>query len=257
MSERRVAIDVSADIGERVGSPGRAHDGHILEYISSASIACGFHAGDAKSMRETVTLCAGAGVAIGAHPSYLDKEGFGRVETHLSTVEIRRHVGLQVVMLSDICRAMNVTLRFVKPHGALYNRAATDPAAADAIASAINEIDRSLTLLGLAGSEMIRAAARFGLPVAREAFLDRAYTPQGTLLPRTVPGAVFTDPDVVVRRAINLVNDNILYAVDGTPLRIVADSLCLHGDGDHSIKFAAAVRKGLEAEGVDVAAFAA
>ncbi len=208
-------------------------------------------------MRETVTLCAGAGVAIGAHPSYLDKDGFGRIETQLSTVEIRRHVGLQVVMLSDICRAMNVRLRYVKPHGALYNRATTDPAAADAIASAMSEIDRSLTLLGLAGSEMIRAAARFGLPVAREAFLDRAYSPQGTLIPRTVPGAVFTDPEVVVQRALDLVHDNILYAVDGTPLRIVADSLCLHGDGDHSIEFADAVRTGLEAEGIDVAAFAA
>lgn len=257
MSERRTAIDVSADIGEREGSAGRTHDGRILEYISSASIACGFHAGDAKSMRETVTLCAGAGVAIGAHPSYLDKEGFGRIETNLSTVEIRRHVGLQVVMLSDICRAMNVQLRFVKPHGALYNRAATDPAAADAIASAISEIDRSLTLLGLAGSEMIRAAARFGLPVAREAFLDRAYTPQGTLLSRNTPGAVFTDPDAVVKRALDLVNDNVIYAVDGTPLRIVADSLCLHGDGTHSIEFAAAVRRGLEAHGIDVAAFSA
>lgn len=257
MPERRVAIDVSADIGERDGSAGRAHDGHILEYISSASIACGFHAGDAKSMRETVTLCAAAGVAIGAHPSYLDRDGFGRVETHLSSVEIRRHVGLQVVILSDICRAMNVQLRFVKPHGALYNRAAADPAAADAIASAISEIDRSLTLLGLAGSEMIRAAARFGLPVAREAFLDRAYSPQGTLIPRNVPGAVFTDPEVVVQRALDLIQDNILYAVDGTPLRIVADSLCLHGDGEHSIEFAKAVRRGLEAEGLDVAAFAA
>lgn len=257
MSEKRVAIDVSADIGERNGSAGRTHDGHILEHISSASIACGFHAGDAKSMRETVTLCAGAGVSIGAHPSYLDKEGFGRVETHLSTVEIRRHVGLQVVMLYDICRAMKVRLRFVKPHGALYLRAATDPAAADAIASAISEIDRSLTMLGLAGSEMIRAAARFGLPVAREAFLDRAYSPQGTLLSRTVDGAVFTDKNVVVQRALDLVRDNVLYAIDGTPLRIVADSLCLHGDGEHSMVFASAVRKALEAEGVDVAAFSA
>ncbi len=208
-------------------------------------------------MRETVTLCVGAGVAIGAHPSYLDKDGFGRVETHPGTLEIRRYVGLQVVMLSDICRAMNVRLRFVKPHGALYNRAATDPAAADAIASAISEIDRSLTLLGLAGSEMIRAAARFGLPVAREAFLDRAYTPQGTLLPRTVPGALITDPALVVERALSLVNHNILYAVDGTPLRIVADSLCLHGDSEHSIEFAMEVRRGLEAEGIDVAAFSA
>lgn len=257
MAEKRVSIDVNADIGELDGSPGRAHDGRLLEYVSSASIACGFHAGDAKSMRETVTLCAGAGVAIGAHPSYLDKDGFGRVETHLSTVEIRRHVGLQVVMLSDICKAMNVRLRFVKPHGALYNRAATDAAAADAIASAISEIDRSLTMLGMAGSEMIRAAARFGLPVAREAFLDRAYTPQGTLVPRTVPGAVFTDPKVVVQRALDLVRDNLLYAIDGTPLRIVADSLCIHGDGDHSIQFAAAVRAGLEAEGLDIAAFSA
>lgn len=257
MAERRVAIDVNADIGERDGSLGRAHDGHLLEYISSANVACGFHAGDAKSMRETVTLCAGAGVAIGAHPSYLDKDGFGRVETRLSTVEIRRHVGLQVVMLADICRAMNVRLRFVKPHGALYNRAATDPAAADAVASAVSEIDRSLTLLGLAGSEMIRAAARFGLPVAREAFLDRAYTPQGTLLPRSIPGAVFTDTQVVVQRALDLVHDNLLYAVDGTPLRIVADSLCLHGDGEHAIEFAAAVKERLESEHVDVAAFVA
>jgi UPF0271 protein len=257
LAEKRVSIDVNADIGERDGSPGRAHDGRLLEYVSSASIACGFHAGDAKSMRETVTLCAGAGVAIGAHPSYLDKDGFGRVETHLSTVEIRRHVGLQVVMLSDICRAMNVRLRFVKPHGALYNRAATDPAAADAIASAISEFDRSLTMLGMAGSEMIRAAARFGLPVAREAFLDRAYTPQGTLVPRNVPGAVFTDPKVVVQRALDLVRENLLYAIDGTPLRIVADSLCIHGDGDHAIQFAAAVRAGLEEEGLDIAAFSA
>lgn len=257
MSESRVAIDVSADIGERDGSVGRAHDGHILEYVSSASVACGFHAGNAKSMRETVMLCAGAGVAIGAHPSYLDRDGFGRVETHLSTVEIRRHVGLQVVMLSDICRAMKVRLRFVKPHGALYTRAATDPAAADAIASAISETDRSLTLLGLAGSEMIRAAARFGLPVAREAFLDRAYTPQGTLVSRSVRGAVFTDVETVVQRALGLVHDNIVHAIDGTPLRIVADSLCLHGDGDHSIEFARAVRHALEAEGIDVAAFSA
>lgn len=257
MIDTRVAIDVSADIGEREGPHGRAHDGKILEFISSASIACGFHAGDAKSMRHTVTLCASAGVAIGAHPSYLDKEGFGRVETYLSTVEIRRHVGLQIVMLADICRSLKVPLRFVKPHGALYNRATTEPGAADAIASAISDVDRSLTLLGLAGSEMIRAAARFGLPVAREAFLDRAYTPQGTLVSRQVPGSVFTDPDIVVRRAITLVREKVIHAIDGTPLRVVADSLCLHGDGQQSIAFATAVRRGLEAEGVDVAAFVA
>lgn len=257
MAEKRVAIDVSADIGEREGPPGRAHDGKILEFISSASIACGFHAGDARSMRHTVTLCAGAGVAIGAHPSYLDKEGFGRVETHLSAMEIRRHVGIQIVMLGDICRSLKVPLRFVKPHGALYNRAVIDPAAADAIASAVSDTDKSLTLLGLAGSELIRAGARFGLPVAREAFLDRAYTPQGTLVSRRVPGSVLTDPAVIIKRAIALVRDKTIHAIDGTRLRIVADSLCLHGDGPNSVKLAAAVRKALDVAGVDVAAFVA
>lgn len=202
-------------------------------------------------------LCAAAGVALGAHPSYLDRARFGREETDASPVEIRRHVGLQVVMLSDICRGMGLRLRFVKPHGALYNRAARDTVAADAIAKAVSEVDKTLTILALAGGELVRAASRFGLNVAREAFVDRAYTPQATLLSRNRPGSVYTDPATVVRQAVMIARDRLVYAIDGTPLSIAADSLCLHGDGPNAIVFAAAVREALAREGIELASFAA
>jgi UPF0271 protein len=170
---------------------------------------------------------------------------------------VRRHVALQIVLLSDICKTATARLRYVKPHGALYNRAAIDQGIADAVADAVSSVDPSLTLLGLVGSEMITAAARFGLPVAREAFLDRAYTPQGRLVPRSVEGSTLIDTKQVLDRAMQLVRDRTVDAIDGSRIHIAADSLCLHGDGPHAIEFAALVREALETNGIDIASFVA
>jgi UPF0271 protein len=240
-----------------VGTSRLADDISILEVVSSASIACGFHAGDAMSMRETVRAANERGVAIGAHVSYPDLPGFGRRELRLDTTEISRHVRAQINSLSNVCAAENARVRYVKPHGALYNRAARDGEAAAAVVRAIRDTRPELTLLGLAGSEMARAAATAGIRFASEAFVDRAYTAQLRLVPRDEPGALIENIDEAVTRAVILVQRKMMTTIEGAEVPLIAESLCVHGDTTAALEIVRALRLALEATGANVAPFAA
>ena len=249
-------IDLNADLGEGFGHSRMSEDEALLDVVSSANIACGFHAGDATTMRDTVRAAASRGVAIGAHPSYPDIPGFGRRELGLSAKEIRFHVAYQLRAFHDICVAENAKLSYVKAHGALYNRAARDSSAATAIAQAVRDVNPSLVLLGLAGSEMARAAARASLMFAAEAFADRAYKHDGTLVPRQEPGAIIHDVQTAVERAITLVKSETVAADDGATLAVVAQSLCVHGDNPDALPLLRELRAALESSGVRIAPFA-
>ena len=252
-----LTIDLNADLGEGFGRSRLWEDEALLDLVSSANIACGFHAGDAMTMRDTVIAAKVRGVTIGAHPSYPDIPGFGRRELGLAPKEISLHVAHQIRILRDVCGAEGAKLSYVKPHGALYNRAALDTEAAAAIVKAIREVESSLTLLGLAGSEMARAAERGGIAFASEAFVDRAYKPDGTLVPRGESGAVIQDVKSAVQRAVMLVKGKTITADDQSELRISAQSLCVHGDNPDAAATLRALRARLEDSGVTIAPFAA
>lgn len=253
----RPTIDLNADLGEGFGHSRQTEDEALLDLVSSANIACGFHAGDATTMRDTVRAAASRGVVIGAHPSYPDIPGFGRRELGLSPKEIQFHVAYQLRTFREICLSENAKLSYVKAHGALYNRAARDSSAAAAIAQAICEVDPSLVLLGLAGSEMAEAATRSRLRFVPEAFADRAYKRDGSLVRRQEPGAVIRDAQTVAERAITLAKTNTVVADDGTALRVVAQSLCVHGDNPDALPLLCQLRATLESSGVRIAPFAA
>jgi len=248
------SIDLNADMGEGFGRY-RLNDEPLFDLVTSASIACGFHAGDPIVMRETVAGALRRGVTIGAHPGYPDLLGFGRREMAATPDEIHDYVAYQVGALHGICAAAGGRLRYVKPHGALYNRAARDESAADAIARAVSAVDGSLALLGLAGSAMIAAAERAGIRPVSEAFVDRAYRADGTLVPRSESGAVLSDVERVAERALLIVLEGKVRAIDGSVIELKAESLCTHGDGPHAVAIVGAVRQRLEAAGVSVAAF--
>lgn len=252
-----LTIDLNADLGEGFGTVRLADDLELLDLVSSANVACGFHAGDAVTIRDTVRAARERGVSIGAHPSYPDIPGFGRRELGLSPREIEHHVTQQLHTVCDICAAQGAKMVYVKPHGALYNRAAWDPKAAEAICRAVTATDRSLTLLGLPSSEISRAAEDAGIRFANEAFVDRAYTPAGRLVPRSEPGAVIHDVESAVTRALSLVHDGNLVASDGARLRIDAQSLCVHGDNVDASAILRRLRRSLEESGVRIAPFAA
>jgi len=252
-----LTIDLNADLGEGFGNSRESADEELLDSVSSANIACGFHAGDAVTMRQTVRAAKSRGVAIGAHPSYPDVPGFGRRELGLSPREIEHHVTYQLQALTEICASEDARLVYVKPHGALYNRAVRDPQAAKSIVRSIRAVNSTLTLLGLPSSEMSRAAEDGSIRFANEAFVDRAYASDGTLVPRTEPNAVLHDVDDAVRRAITLVSDGRLAAADGTELHINAQSLCVHGDNPDSAAMMRQLRTRLEKAGVRIAPFAA
>ncbi|HEU5170254.1 MAG TPA: 5-oxoprolinase subunit PxpA [Gemmatimonadales bacterium] len=249
-------VDLSADLGEGFGTWDRGVDAELLGLVSSASIACGFHAGDPVRMRRTAALARRHGVAIGAHPGYPDLLGFGRREVAATPEEIAAYVLYQVGALQACAAAEGARVRYVKPHGALYSRAAREPAVAGAIADAVRRVDPGLALLGLAGSALVDAARAAGLRPVPEAFLDRGYAPDGTLLPRDRPGALLDDAGVVAERAVRLVRDHVVAAADGTELRVNAESLCVHGDGAHAAALLRAVRARFLTEGVAVTAFA-
>jgi UPF0271 protein len=251
----RLAVDLNADMGEGFGRY-RLNDDALLATVTSASIACGFHAGDPVVMRETVTNAAGRGVTIGAHPGYPDRVGFGRRDLAVTPSEVEAMVVYQIGALQAVCVAAGAHLRFVKPHGSLYNRAARDSAIADAIARAVRSVDSSLILLGLAGSALIEAAARVGIRGVSEAFVDRAYRRDGTLVPRTEPGAVLEGESAVADRALRMVETGTVLSADGAVVHIRAESLCTHGDGPDAVAIVRAVRTRLEQAGVSVASFA-
>jgi UPF0271 protein len=242
-----VRIDLNADVGESIGD-----DEGVVPAVSSANVACGFHAGNPAIMRTTVQLSRRHGVAVGAHPSFRDMEGFGRREMHVEAAELENLIEYQIRALSAIASEEGVRLSHVKPHGALYNMAARDAGMANAIARAVRTVDPSLVLFGLSGSELTAAGQRAGLRVASEVFADRGYRPDGTLAPRGTPGAVLTDVAEVVRRAIAMATGQGVAAVDGTSVSVRADTLCIHGDTPGAAALARAVRAGLAAAGIEV-----
>jgi len=241
-----VSVDLNCDLGESFGRYGLGEDAAMMALITSANLACGFHAGDPDVMARTVELVKQHGVALGAHPGYADLQGFGRRQISLTPGEIRNMIIYQLGALDAFARVADVPLVHVKPHGALYNLAAVNWEAADAIAQAVFDFDRTLILVGLAGSLLIKAGETIGLSVVNEGFPDRAYLPDGQLMPRDQQGAVIHDPLAVAENALILVKNGI--RVGGEKISI--DTLCLHGDNELAVENARAVRKILSAEGV-------
>jgi len=252
-----LTIDLNADLGEGFGRWQVADEHDVLPLVTSASVACGFHAGDPLTMRRTVALARRHGVAVGAHPGYRDLVGFGRRDLGASPQEITADVVYQIGALAAVCRAEGVPLRYVKPHGALYNRAVVDAAAADAIAEGVRLADPSLALLGLAGSALVAAAERAGLRAVGEAFADRAYLAGGRLAPRGRPGAVLDDAGAAVRQALDIVREGRVRTLDGATHELAAGSLCVHGDNPHAPALLRALRAAFARAGIAVAAFAA
>lgn len=242
-------VDLNADLGE--GAP---DDDELLALVSSANIACGWHAGDARLMNTTAAAALARGVAIGAHPSYPDRENFGRSEMHLKPEEVRADLIYQIGALDALVRAAGGSLHHVKPHGALYNQAARDPALADAIAAAVRAVNPGLAVYGLAGGELLRAAERAGLRAVAEVFADRGYRADGSLVPRSQPGALVDDVDVAVARTLRMVREGVVTAVTGETVTLQAQTLCLHGDGPHALAFARAIRQALTDAGVELRA---
>jgi UPF0271 protein len=249
-------IDLNADLGESFGRWRMASDPDLLDLVTSANVACGFHAGDPQVMLETVREATARGVAIGAHPGYPDLMGFGRRDLDASPAEVKAYVIYQIGALQACCAAAGTRLRYVKPHGALYNRAVRHLPTAHAINQAILAVDPSLVLLCLAGTDWLAEARRAGLTVAAEAFIDRNYEPDGTLTPRTEPDAVLHDPKSCAMRAVRMVTDGVVTSRDGTVLSLRPDSLCAHGDGPTAQALLATVRDRLTAAGVTIEAFA-
>jgi UPF0271 protein len=243
-------IDLNSDLGESFGAYRLGDDAAMMPYITSANVACGFHAGDPGVMDATVRLCKAAGVRVGAHPSTPDLQGFGRREMSLAPDEAEALVLYQVGALAGFCRAAGVELTHVKPHGALYNQAAKDPALAAAIARGVKRFSRELALVGLAGSALYVAAVDAGLRALSEGFPDRAYNPDGSLRSRHLPGAVLDDPAQVAANAVRLAREGI--ATPGGQIGV--DTLCLHGDNPIAVEAAKAVRRALEEAGITLAA---
>jgi len=248
-------MDLNSDLGESFGAWRMGDDAAMLDIVSSANVACGFHAGDPAGILETLRAAAARGVAVGAHVGYPDLVGFGRRALDPSSRELVADVIYQIGALQGLATAAGTRVRYVKPHGALYNTIAHDERQAADVISAILAIDPELILMGLAGSPLLGWAESRGLRVAAEAFADRAYTPQGALVSRREPGAVLHDPDQVAARMLELVRTGELTAIDGSRVRLRADSICVHGDSPGAVALARAVRDGLAAAGVRLQSF--
>ena len=244
-------MDLNADLGESFGHWTLGDDESLVTHITSANVACGFHAGDFRVMERTVALCRRAGVAVGAQPGYPDLLGFGRRPLPFDPDEIASMVRYQVGALEAFCRGQRIEMQHVKPHGALYNQAAADPVLASAIAQAVASFSRDLSLFGLASSEpMASAAADAGLRFIPEAFADRRYLADGSLQPRSEPGSVITDPGLAASQGMMIALEHSAVAADGTRVSTTAQSICCHGDTPGAVKIAAGVRAALEAAGV-------
>jgi UPF0271 protein len=250
------SIDLNADLGEGFGIWRLGDDDALLEVVTSANVACGFHAGDPSTMRRVCARAAAAGVAVGAQVSYRDLAGFGRRFIDVAPQELADDVLYQMAALDGVARASGTRMAYVKPHGALYNAAVTHDEQARAIVDAVAAYDSSLPVLGLPGSVLLRAAEAAGLPTVREGFADRGYTALGTLLPRREAGALVHDPAAVAERAVRMVTDGVVVAVDGTEVTLAVDSVCVHGDTEGAVGLARAVRNALEAGGLRLAPFA-
>jgi UPF0271 protein len=251
-------VDLNADVGEWIAEPASdrpavlGQDPALMRVITSANIACGFHAGDPRTMRATLRLAILNRVSIGAHPGLRDREGFGRNEIHIEPDELEDIVLYQIGALAALAAVEGGRLQHVKAHGAIYNMAARDARLADALARATVAIDRSLVFFGLAGSALIDAGDRAGLRTASEAFADRAYNADGSLVSRQQSGAVIHDPQIVVQRALRMVTKGTVEAVDGTIVSLRADTICVHGDTPDAALLAARIREAFESAGIEV-----
>jgi len=245
-------VDLNSDLGESFGAYKIGRDDAVIPLVSSANVACGFHAGDSLVMAKTVKLCAENGVAVGAHPGFPDLVGFGRRNMAVSPEEAQAMVTYQVGALYGFCKAEGIKMQHVKPHGALYNMAAKDEKLAQAICKGILAVDDSLILMGLANSQMLLQAKKLGLTCAAEVFADRAYEDDGTLVARTKPGAMITDEEEAVRRVIGMIKNHSVTSINGKEIGITPDSVCVHGDSDHALLFVQKIRKALAAEGIAI-----
>ncbi|MEU8380773.1 5-oxoprolinase subunit PxpA [Streptosporangium sp. NPDC048865] len=251
-----MVIDLNADLGEGFGIWRLGDDEALLDLVTSANVACGFHAGDPLTIRRTCAAAVDRGVAIGAQVSYRDLAGFGRREMDVAPEELCAEVLYQLGAVDGIARAMGGRVSYVKPHGALYNRICRDPEQAGAVVAAVADYDRSLPLLTLPGSVVHEIAAGEGVATVVEAFADRAYTGSGTLVSRRSPGAVLHDPGTVARRAVRMATERVVEAVDGSRVPVEARSICVHGDTPGAVLMARAVRDGLLDAGVTLRSFA-
>lgn len=240
-------IDLNADLGE-----GCDTDEALLELVSSANIACGGHAGDEATMRACARWAVAKGVSIGAHPSFDDRANFGRQEMDLPAAVVAESVSRQLHALDAIVREEGGRIVHVKPHGALYNQAARDPLLADTVVAAIHAFDPSVTVVGLAGGELIRAAERKGMHAVEEAFADRAYQADGSLVSRKLPGAMIEDEDEMITRILGMIEDKRVKSIDGHWCALNAQTLCLHGDGAHALAFARRIRETLDQAQIQV-----
>ncbi len=245
-------VDLNCDMGESFGNYACGMDAEVVPHISSANIACGFHASDPLVMEKTVALCRDKGVCLGAHPGFPDLVGFGRRQMQVSTDELRTMIIYQVGALQAFCTAAGVKLQHVKPHGAMYNMAGKDEKMAAAICGGIYEVDPSLILLGLAGSKLLQAAEKIGLRTAREVFADRGYEEDGSLVPRGKPGAMIEDEEEAIARVISMVQAHKVKTVTGKEIGITADSVCLHGDSPKAVLFAEKISAALEKAGIAI-----
>ena len=249
-----VSIDLNSDLGESFGVYRIGYDAELFPLLSSANVACGFHGGDPRTVERTVAACKANGLGFGAHPGFPDLVGFGRRPLFCTPDDIRTDTLYQLGAVDAFCRAAGVRMQHVKPHGALTNMAQHDAAISDAIVAAVNAFDSSLMLFAMPGSELERAGARAGIRVAREAFADRAYNSDGSLVNRRLPGAMITDPAVAAARIVRLVTEGLIQTIDGQVLELQVDTICTHSDTPGALEIVQAVRAGLTAAGVSIQA---
>lgn len=248
-------IDLNSDLGESFGPWPMGDDASMLAIVTSANIACGFHAGDPAGILNTVKSAVEHNVVVGAHVGYRDLAGFGRRNIDVASNDLQADVIYQIGALQGLAQACGTQVRYVKPHGALYNTISHDKRQADDVISAILAIDKSLVLMALAGSPIVQWARARGLTVVAEAFADRAYMPDGRLVSRREPGAVLHDPEIVAQRILNLVQTGTITAIDGTQVKLQAESVCVHGDSQGAVSMAQALRQSLSAAGVTIESF--
>ena len=249
-------IDLNSDLGESLGAWSMGDDAAMLDIVSSANVACGFHAGDPAGILATLKAAHARGVSVGAHVAYPDLLGFGRRNMDVASADLVADVIYQIGALQGLAQAAGTRITYVKPHGALYNTIAHDSAQALDVITAIRDVDANLALVALAGSPLVRWAQDAGLRVIAEAFADRAYTPQGALVSRREKGAVLHDSALVAQRMLRLVRDGVIQAIDGSLASVQAQSICVHGDSPGAVEMARAVRMALESDGVVVRSFA-
>lgn len=248
-------VDLNCDLGESFGAYKIGLDGEVIPYISSANIACGFHASDPVVMAHTVAMAKEHGCSVGAHPGFPDLMGFGRRQMQITPEEAKDYIIYQVGALAAFCRSQGIRLHHVKPHGALYNMAAVDDSLARAVCEGIYVVDPELVLLGLAGSELLKAAEDTGLRYASEVFADRSYNEDGTLVSRKLPGAVITDEALAVQRVLRMVNERKVTSITGKDITIRPDSICVHGDNQKALQFVQKIRDALIKEKIEIKPF--